>query len=139
MLNQLLKDMYNKNIQIELKSNNKLNLIYEQGTLTFELKEKIKQYKQQLIQRLKENAAAKEKGFLLYDFGSFYEYRYGLGAFLFIERHPDGSASSWRANYAVDENKPYKIINLKTNVPFHEAFVEAASFIDWLKKRRRTG
>lgn len=139
MLNQLLKDMYNQNIQIEIKNNNKLNLIYEQGMLTPELKENIKLYKQKLIQRLKENAAAQEKGFLVYEFGMFYEYRYGLGAFLFIERNPDGSASSWRANYAANETKPYKIKFLKREAAFEDAYREAASFVDWFKKKRRAG
>lgn len=139
MFNQLLKDIYNQNIQIEIKNNNKLSLKYEQGILTTGLKENIQQHKQQLIQRLKENAAAQEKGFLVYENGIFYEYRYGLGAFLFIERNPDGSTSSWRANYAADDSKPYKIKYLRRDVPFEEAFREAASFVDWLKRKRRTG
>lgn len=139
MLNQLLKDMYNKNIQIEIKNKHALNLIYEHGVLTQGFKEKIKKNKEQLIQRLKENAAAKEKGFLVYEFGMFYEYRYGLGAFLFIERNDEGTASSWRANYAADECKPYKIKYLRKDVRFEEAFNEAANFVDWLKKKRRAG
>ncbi|HHY72254.1 MAG TPA: hypothetical protein GX497_03335 [Bacillus bacterium] len=139
MLNQLLKEMYNKNIQIEVKEKNTLNLIYEQGVLTPELKQFIKKNKQQLIKRLKENDAAQKKGFLVYEFGMLYEYRYGLGAFLFIERNPEGSTTSWRANYGTGDSKPYKIKFLRRDVDFEDAYREAANFVDWLKKKRRAG
>lgn len=139
MINQLLKDIYNQNIKLEIKNNNKLNLIYEQGVLSPGLKDEIKRLKKQLVKRLQENDTAREKGFLVYDNGSLYEYRYGIGAFLFIERDQQDLATVWRANYARDENKPYKIKYVKRNVPFEEALQEAANFVDWLKRKRRAG
>lgn len=135
MLYNILCEMDNLNIQIKIK-NKKLSLIYEEGTLPMEFKQKIKQHKQQLIKRLEENEMAREKGFLIYCYGELYEYRYGLGAYLFIEREGD-LAIAWRANYMPEEKQPYKIKMLAERVPFEKAFHEAASFIDWLQRQKR--
>ncbi|MED0686584.1 hypothetical protein [Anoxybacillus ayderensis] len=124
----------NLNIQIKIK-NNKLSLVYEEGTLPMDLKKQIKQHKQQLKKRLEENEMAREKGFIIYRYGELYEYRYGLGAYLFIEREGE-LAIAWRANYMPDEKQPYKIKLLAERVPFEKAFQEAASFISWLKRQK---
>lgn len=134
MLYNLFYQIDNLNIQIKIK-NKKLRLIYEEGTLPLDLKQQIKQHKQQLIKRLEENEMAREKGFLIYRYGELYEYRYGLGAYLFIEREGE-LAIAWRANYMPEEKQPYKIKLLVERVPFEKAFQEAASFIDWLKRQK---
>lgn len=137
MLYNLFYQIDNLNIQIKIK-NKKLSLIYEEGTLPLDLKQKIKQHKQQLIKRLEENEIARAKGFLIYRYGELYEYRYGLGAYLFIEREGD-LAIAWRANYMPEEKQPYKTKILAERVPFEKAFQEAAGFIDWLQRQRKWG
>ncbi|WP_445506600.1 hypothetical protein [Niallia sp. 03190] len=94
MINNLLNIMYNLNIEIKEK-NNKIKLIY-QNCIDEKLKTQIKEYKIEILQQLKDNAVAKEIGFLIYQHGLFYEYRYGRGAYLFIERLPNGRATTWR-------------------------------------------
>jgi hypothetical protein len=137
MLYNLFYQIDNLNIQLKIK-NKKLSLIYEEGTLPLELKQQIKQHKQQIIKRLEENEMAHLKGFLVHQYGEFYEFRYGLGAYLFIEREGE-LAYAWRANYMPEEQKPYKIKTLAERVPFEKAFEEAAGFIDWLHRQRKWG
>ncbi|MCX8045513.1 hypothetical protein CI793_11235 [Anoxybacillus ayderensis] len=135
MLYNIFYEIDNLNIQIKIK-NKKLSLIYEEGTLPLDLKKQIKQHKQQIIKRLEENELARAKGFLVHLYGEFYEFRYGAGAYLFIEREGE-LAHAWRANYMPDEQKPYKIKTLAERVPFEQAFEEAAGFIDWLQRQKR--
>ncbi|BDG46407.1 hypothetical protein [Parageobacillus sp. KH3-4] len=137
MLYNLFYQIENLNIQIKIK-NNKLSLVYEEGTLSLDLKKQIKQHKQQIIKRLEENEQARKKGFLVYCYGEFYEFRYGAGAYLFIEREGE-LAIAWRANYLPDESRPYKIKVLAERVPFERAFQEAVGFIDWLQRQRKWG
>ena len=77
-----------------------------------------------------------QPGFLVYQQGQFYEFRYGRGAFLYIERHTDGTATAWRDNFKNDNLTPYKTKIMANNVPFVKAYKEAASFIEWLNKKR---
>jgi hypothetical protein len=107
--------MYHLNIQIK-DINNKTKLVYEAGQLDEVLKEQIKQHKKVILQRQEENEAAKKAGFLVYNHGLIYEYRYGLGAHLFIERLPNGLVSVWRENYLPDQNKPFKTKIMVENV-----------------------
>lgn len=137
MLYNLFYQIDNLNIQIKIK-NKKLSLIYEEGTLPMDLKKQIKQHKQQIIKRLEENEQARKKGFLVYCYGEFYEFRYGVGAYLFIEREGE-LAIAWRANYMPDGSRPYKIKVLAERVPFESAFQEAVGFIDWLQRQRKWG
>ncbi|MFC4323675.1 TubC N-terminal docking domain-related protein [Litchfieldia salsa] len=140
MISQLLNEMYHLNIQLNIKDE-KISLIYEDGVLTNDLKQKIKFNKKYLMKRLVENEIAIKKGFQIYNHGDLYEYRYGLGAFIYIERDLEGKSSAWIANYAKNENKPYKVTMISSNTTFDAAFNKAAGFIDWLNKKngRRVG
>ncbi|WP_313799073.1 hypothetical protein [Cytobacillus sp.] len=138
MITQLLNTMYHLNIEIK-EIDNKTKLVYAPDILNAELKELIKQHKPSLLQRLDENQAARRIGFLIYHHGMLYEYRYGRGAFLYIERLPNDKATSWRANFLPDQTKPYKTKTIVLNVPFQRAFDEAAGFINWLNKKRKVG
>jgi hypothetical protein len=127
--------MYHLNIEIK-EQDYKTKLFYEPGSLNENLKQQIKQNKNALIQRIKENKQAQDLGFLIYHHGLFYEYRYGRGAFLFIERLPNGKATSWRANYRQDETRPYSTKMIAENVPFIRAYEQAENFITWINKKR---
>jgi hypothetical protein len=127
--------MYHLNIEIK-EIDQQIKLIYLPGQLDEILKEQIKQYKKGILKRIEENEAAKRAGFLVYNHGLIYEYRYGLGAFIFIERHPNGLVSVWRENYLPDQNKPFKTKIMVENVSFKKGFENAQGFINWLKKRR---
>lgn len=135
MIYQILNNMYQKNIEIK-EINNTVKLIYENGLIDDHLKNKIKQYKSELLQRLEENKVAREAGFLVYHHGLFYEYRYGRGAFLYIERLPNGQSVAWRANYQPEQTTPYKVKIIVENVPFSRAYKEATGFIEWMNKKR---
>lgn len=135
MLFQLLNVMYNLNIEL-IEKDNKTKLIYSAGSIDEDLKRMIKLNKKKLIQRLKENEQARKIGFLIYNHGQFYEYRYGTWAYLFIERLPDGKATAWRENYKEGDNKAYKTKIIVQNVPFQRAFDEAIGFINWLNRKR---
>ncbi|WP_445486465.1 hypothetical protein [Niallia sp. 03133] len=134
MINNLLNIMYHLNIEIKI-INNKTKLIY-QNTIDEKLKAEIKKYKFEILHQLRENETAKELGFLVYQHGLFYEYRYGRGAYLFIERYPNGRATAWRENHRPDQNGAYKTKIIVQNVLFERAFKEAAGFIEWLHKRQ---
>lgn len=128
--------MYYLKIEIKEK-NNKTKLLYPAGTVSEKLKTLIKLYKTEIMQRIQENEAAHELGFLVYQHGAFYEYQYGRGAFLYIERHPDGTATAWRDNFKPGEPFPCKTKVIAINEPFHKVYKEAASFIDWLNKSKK--
>lgn len=131
MINNLLNIMYDLNIEI-IEKNNKIKLIY-QNYIDEKLKAQIKEYKIEILQQLKENAAAKEIGFLVYQHGLFYEYRYGRGAFL--HRTPSKwSSNSLEGNHREDQKGAYKTKIIVQNVPFERAFKEAMGFIGWLRK-----
>lgn len=136
MISQLLRELFNKNIEIYIDKD-KLKLRYEDGKIDPVLKEDIKDHKQVLIKRLKENYEAKEIGFCVYNHGDLYEYRYGFGSFLYIERLTNEKASAWRTNYIPDSNKPYKQKIIANNVPFKRAFQDSLGFINWLKKQKK--
>ncbi|MEH7126008.1 hypothetical protein V7127_22615 [Bacillus sp. JJ1773] len=140
MINQLLNTMYHLNIEIK-EIDNKTKLVYEPGLLNEELKEQIKQHKSLLVQRLGENEDARKLGLLIYNHGQLYEYRYGRGAFLYIERLPNGKATAWRDNFLLEQSTPYKTKTIIANVPFEKAFEQAAGFINWMKKvqKRKVG
>jgi hypothetical protein len=135
MLYQLLNTMYHLNIEIQEKDN-KTKLIYENGILNEELKERIKTSKGLLLQRLDENEKAKKLGFIVYNHGELFEYRFGLGAFLYIERLQNGRATAWRENFAPNQQLAYKTRTIVQNVPFEKAFDQAERFINWLNKNR---
>ncbi|MFO1442663.1 hypothetical protein KDN24_05475 [Bacillus sp. Bva_UNVM-123] len=135
MIYQLLNTMYHLNIQIK-EVERKTKLVYDPGLLNEKLKEQIRLHKKSLIQRLEENEGAKKIGFIVYSHGQLYEYRYGRGAFLYIERLPNGHATAWRENYLPDQSTAYKTIVIVTNVRFEKAFEQATSFINWLNKKR---
>lgn len=135
MIDNLLKNMYYLKIEIK-EVNNRTKLTHEAGLVPEKLKTLIKLYKTEIMQRQKENEAALDLGFLVYQHGQFYEYQYGRGAFLYIERHPDGTATAWRDNFKPDELIPYKTKIIARNEPFPRVYKEAASFIDWLNKKR---
>jgi hypothetical protein len=127
--------MYHLKIEI-IEANNKTKLIYEAGLVSEQLKAQIKQHKKEIMERIKENEAAFDRGFLVYQHGQFYEYQYGRGSFLYIERVSNGKAVAWRANYLPEQKTPYKTKMIAENVPFSKAYKEATGFIDWLNKRR---
>lgn len=135
MITQLLHDLDNNNIQLQINKE-KIKLIYEKNALSDVLKELIKRNKPKLITRLQENEAARKKGFMIYGNGALYEYRYGFGSYLYIERQSEELATVWRANYRKDIGKPYKVIILVQNTSFEKAYKDAVGFIDWLKRRR---
>jgi hypothetical protein len=135
MLYQLLNIMYHLNIEIK-EINNKTKLIYENGILNEELKEQIKSYKDLLLQRLDENEKAQKLGFIVYHHGELYEYRYGLGAFLYIERLQNGKANAWRENFAPGQQHAYKTKIIVQNVSFAKVFEQAEGFINWMNKNR---
>jgi hypothetical protein len=112
----------------------KIKLIYSPGQLDDLIKEQIKQNKKGILDRIEENEAARRAGFLVYQHGMFYEYRYGFGAYLFIERLPNGLASVWRENYLPEKPTPIKTKVMAENVPFKKVFENAQGFISWLKK-----
>lgn len=132
MISDFMHYLYHMDIYISV-SNERLRLKYK--TIDIKTKENIKQLKPLLIKRLKENEDAINKGFIVYNYGDLYEFRYGLNSFLFIERLDEQKATSWRANYRKDDNKPYKVITIARNTSFEEAFQQASSFIDWLNKK----
>jgi hypothetical protein len=127
--------MYHLNIEIK-EINNKTKLIYENGILNEELKEQIKTYKGLLLQRLDENEKAQKLGFIVYHHGEFYEYRYGLGAFLYVERLQNGRAIAWRENFLPNQQQAYKTKIIVQNVSFVKAFDQAEGFINWMNKNR---
>lgn len=135
MINQLLNTMYNLNIKIEEKEN-KTKLIYEHGFINEEIKYQIKLHKKELVMRLKENEKAREVGFLVYHHGQLYEYRFGRGSYLFIERLSNGKTSAWRENYKEGDIRAYRTKTIVQDVPFRRAFDEAVGFINWLNKKR---
>ncbi|MDP4086010.1 MAG: hypothetical protein Q8934_15510 [Bacillota bacterium] len=134
MINQLLNTMYHLNIQIK-EVENKTKLVYEPGVLDEQLKEQIKEHKKEIMQRLQENEVAKSMGFLIYHHGLFYEYRYGLGAFLYIERLSNGFVNAWRENYLSGQDKPFKIKVIAKDASFQKAFKDSNSFINWIKNK----
>lgn len=136
MINQLLNIMYHLNIEIKEKDN-KTKLIYKHGFIDEGIKTQIKQQKELILQRNRENEEARLKGFIVYNHGQFYEYRYGVGSYLFLERLPNGRAIAWRENYRQGEIKAYRTKTIVQNVMFQKAFDEATSFINWLNKKRR--
>ncbi|OEH92530.1 hypothetical protein [Bacillus solimangrovi] len=136
MIGQILNEAYANNIILE-HNDNKLKLIYKEGVLSEHLKYEIKQNKKFILERLRENQLASDKGFLIYNHGDLYEYRYGFGAYLYIEREHNNKVSAWRANYPKDDNKPNRIIYLVKNTTFGHAFTKAVGFIDWLKRKKR--
>jgi hypothetical protein len=135
MLYQLLNIMYHLNIEIK-EINNKTKLVYEKGILNEELKEQIKAYKGLLLQRLDENEKAQKLGFIVYHHGELYEYRYGLGAFLYVERLQDGKVTAWRENFLPNQQHAYKTKLIVQNVSFVKAFDQAEGFINWMNKNR---
>jgi hypothetical protein len=135
MLYQLLNIMYHLKIEIK-EINNKTRLVYENGILDEELKEQIKTYKCLLLQRLDENEKAQKLGFIVYHHGELYEYRYGLGAFLYVERLQNGRANAWRENFAPGQQQAYKTKIIVQNVLFEKAFDQAEGFINWMNKNR---
>lgn len=136
MLNQILNSMFHLNIQLK-EVNNKTKLIYEPGLLDQQLKEQIKEYKTQLIKRIEENEAAMKLGFLVFNHGQVYEYRFGLGSYIYIERLPNGLASAWRENFMPKQQQAYKTKTIIQNAPFNKAYQEAEKFICWLNKQQR--
>lgn len=94
--------------------------------------------KRKIAKRFQENKFAKKKGFMIYNHGLLYEYRYGFGAFLYVERLQNGLAHAWRANYALGKEKPYKIITVAETTSFSKAFKSAIGFVDWIERRRRS-
>lgn len=137
MLNQLFNHLNYSNVHLFVIDGN-IRLIYKEHTLNKKTKQIIKELKPKIIKRFKENQLAREKGFLVYGYGEFYEYRFGINSFLFIERLDD-SCTAWRANYRHGDKKPYKVKVMAKNVTFEKALKEASGFIDWLKKRRGWG
>jgi hypothetical protein len=135
MLYQLLNIMYHLNIEIR-EINNKTKLFYENGILNEELKEQIKTYKDLLLRRLDENEKAQKLGFIVYHHGELYEYRYGLGAFLYVERLQNGKAIACRENFLPNQQHAYKTKIIVQNVPFDKAFDQAEGFINWMNKNR---
>lgn len=135
MINPLLNTMYHLNIQIK-KVDHKTKLIYEPGQLDENLKIEIKQQKQRILQRFEENEFAKKTGFLIYNHGLLYEYQYGWGSFIYIERLPNGLTNVWRENYLPDQKRPNKSKSIRENVPFMKGLKEAQGFINWLNKKR---
>lgn len=136
MINNLLDNLYNKNIQLLIINNQKIKLVYQKEKITTDLKNEIKENKQKIIERLQENEKAKQKGFNVYGHGELYEYRYGFGSYLFIERLQNGLVTAWRANYPRGDSKPYKRKLIRQNSSFERAFKDAAGFIDWLNKKK---
>lgn len=132
MISEFLHFLYHLDIYISV-SNDRLRLKYK--TIDIKTKEQIKQQKPLLIKRLKENDEAKKKGFLVYNYGDIYEFRYGLNSFLFIERLDNNKVQAWRANYRQDDSKPYKIKIISKDASFEEAFHKSCSFIDWLNRK----
>ena len=102
MINQLLNTMYHLNIQIK-EIDNKTKLIYEPGQLNEKLKIEIKQQKQWILKRIEENELAKKMGFLIYQQGLIYEYRFGWSSFIYIERLPNGLTNVWRESHLPDK------------------------------------
>ncbi|MFC5732161.1 hypothetical protein [Cytobacillus gottheilii] len=135
MIYQLLNTMYHLNIKLE-EINGKTKLVYETGFLDDRLKAQIKKHKQELIQRQAENAAARKLGFLVYDHGELYEYRYGRGAFLYIQRLPYSRASAWRENYLPGQAEAYKTKTVVHDVLFEKAFEQAVGFVEWMGGKR---
>lgn len=138
MINNLLNILYHLDIKIEVQ-NKKTKLIYKNGSISEEIKNQIKQHKKELLQRIKENEEALSIGFLVYNQGQLYEYRYGAGAYLYIERHSDLLADAWRANYRIGEDKPYKTIVIAKNVKFEQAYMKSKGFIEWIASKQKRG
>ncbi|WP_208592319.1 hypothetical protein [Gracilibacillus suaedae] len=139
MLNTLLDELYVNNIQIILHDNKKLKLIYNKNNNIEKLKQKIKHNKLKIITRLQENKKAYDIGFNIYGHGDLYEFRYGYGSYLYIERHENELVSVYRLNYFKGGVKPYKAKIIRENCSFERGFNDAAGFIQWLKKRRKIG
>lgn len=139
MLNNLLDEIYVNNIEIILHDNKKIKLIYNKNNNIDNLKEKIKQNKLKIITRLQENKKAFSNGFNIYGHGDLYEYRYGYNAYLYVERHENELVSVYRLNYFKGGVKPYKTKAVRENCTFERGFNDAVGFIQWLKKRQKTG
>lgn len=137
MITQILNHMYHLNIEIK-EINNQIKLIYDPMQLDESLKEQIKKHKNAILQRIKENDAARSVGFLVYSHGLIYEYRYGLGAYFFIERLPNGLTSAWRENHLPGKKSAFKTKIVVENVSFKKAFESGQGFVSWLKKNSKT-
>ncbi|AMV11721.1 MULTISPECIES: hypothetical protein [Geobacillus] len=133
MLYNIFYRLENLNIQIKVK-NNKISLLYKDGSLPMDLKKQIQQHKEEIKRRLEENEQARRYGFLIYAYGELYEFRYGKGSYLFIEREGN-KAIVWRGSYIHGDPRPYRIKVLANRVPFHHALAEAVGFIEWLKRQ----
>ncbi|WP_017473333.1 hypothetical protein [Amphibacillus jilinensis] len=136
MISKLLDHLNDQNIQIVVLNNQKIKLLYQKNQITKELKNQITKYKNKIIARHKQNEQARSKGFNVYGHGDLYEYRYGFGSYLFIERYSNDLVTAWRANYPKGGDKPYKIKTIRKNSNFERAFEDAVGFIDWLNKRK---
>lgn len=135
MIYQLLNAMYHLNIEIK-EVDRKTKLVYAPGLLNEKLKDQIRLHKKTLVQRLEENDEARKQGFIVYNHGQLYEYRYGRGAFLYVERLPNGRADAWRENFLPDQKTAYKTKTIVSNVPYHKAFKQAVGFVEWMNKRK---
>ncbi|UOQ47213.1 hypothetical protein MUN88_14170 [Gracilibacillus caseinilyticus] len=139
MLNNLLDELYVHNIEIILHDNKKLKLLYDKNHNIETLKQKIKQNKYKIIARLQENQDAYSKGFNIYGHGDLYEYRYGYGSYLYIERYENELVSVYRLNYFKGGVKPYKVKIVRENCSFERGLKDATGFIQWLNKRQKIG
>ncbi|SEO80724.1 hypothetical protein SAMN04488134_11366 [Amphibacillus marinus] len=135
MINNLLDQLVHNNIQLIISDNQKLKLLYQKNNVTDELKNQITKNKLKIMQRLLENKQARSVGFNIYGSGDLYEYRYGFGSYLYIERSANDLVTAWRANYPKGGDKPYKLKIIRKNSSFEKAFKEAKGFIDWLNKK----
>lgn len=136
MIDALLNEMYQLNIELK-QTGNKTKLVYKQSVINEQLKTAIKRNKNAIIQRIQENEIARLKGYLVYNNGELYEFRYGAFAFLYIERIEGNKARAYRVNYSPDKNTPIRTKILLEAGTFQQAWEKANGFITWLQSQKR--
>ena len=134
MIQSLIETMYQRNVSLE-RENGRLILVSE-DLVDSDLKEEIRSKKSGLLKRLDEEQLAKEAGLTEALHGQVYFYRYGMNAYIYLERHENGKASVWRESYKPGAVRSHKVKMMATRVSFERAVKEAWGFIEWLQSKK---
>jgi hypothetical protein len=86
--------------------------------------------KKALKMRLLNNQFAKQRGWLVGNFGEIYCYQYSDSGHIFIERNPDESVNIYRCKFDL-YGKPTNIKGYHEGISFSEAYQKAKAFLDW--------
>jgi hypothetical protein len=102
----------------------------EEKEFPSQIYEFIQANKQAIKLRLMNNVFAKEKGWLVVNFGEVYAYQYSQSGYIFIERNRDETVDIYRCKFD-QHQKAADIKGVCTNISFSEAYRKAKAFLDW--------